>query len=146
MLIFVLGCDVKPSVRGGAEYDQGGNAMAVNSNRLYIPALGGIYETLSSYAELLLRGGLGVILIVHALQKFLSWFGGSGMGVLIGLLRKFGYPAPVELGYFLAITELSCDRIPDSSGGVCVRHLHGFRDALHRNDWRASIRMVQGRQ
>jgi putative oxidoreductase len=82
--------------------------MASNSPRLNIPALGGIYATLSPYAELLLRGGLGAILIVHALQKFLSWFGGSGMGVLIGLLQKFGYPAPVELGYFLAITELSC--------------------------------------
>ncbi len=79
-----------------------------NNSRLYIPALGGTYKSLSDYAELLLRGGLGVILIVHALQKFLSWFGGSGMEVLIGLLRKFGYPAPVELGYFLAITELSC--------------------------------------
>ena len=76
--------------------------------RLYIPAFDGIYKSLSPYAELLLRGGLGVILIVHAFQKFLSWFGGSGMGVLIGLLRKFGYPMPVELGYFLAITELSC--------------------------------------
>jgi uncharacterized membrane protein YphA (DoxX/SURF4 family) len=64
--------------------------MASNSPRLNIPALGGIYATLSPYAELLLRGGLGAILIVHALQKFLSWFGGSGMGILIGLLQKFG--------------------------------------------------------
>jgi putative oxidoreductase len=79
-----------------------------SKSRLYIPAFGEIYESLSPYAELLLRGGLGAILIVHALQKFLSWFGGSGMGVLIGLLQKFGYPMPVELGYFLAITELTC--------------------------------------
>ena len=79
-----------------------------SKSQLYIPGLGGIYEQLAPYAELFLRGGLGVILIVHSLQKFLSWFGGSGMGVLIGLLQKFGYPMPVELGYFLAIAELTC--------------------------------------
>ena len=79
-----------------------------DNSRLYIPALGGVYQSLSSYAELLLRGGLGVILIVHALQKFLSMFGGSGMGVLTGLLQKFGYPMPGELAYFLAIVELLC--------------------------------------
>jgi uncharacterized membrane protein YphA (DoxX/SURF4 family) len=71
-----------------------------NNSRLYIPALGGIYESLSDYAELLLRGGLGAILIVHALQKFLSWFGGSGMGVLIGLLQKFGYRCQSNLAIF----------------------------------------------
>ena len=49
-----------------------GDNMASNSPRLNIPAFGGIYATLSPYAELLLRGGLGAILIVHALQKFLS--------------------------------------------------------------------------
>jgi putative oxidoreductase len=94
-----------PRVQSGA--NDMGETMPDNS-RLYIPALGGVYQSLSSYAELLLRGGLGVILIIHALQKFLSWFGGSGMGVLIGLLQKFGYPMPTELGYFLAILELSC--------------------------------------
>ena len=79
-----------------------------NSKNLYVPSLGGIYYSLAPYAELLLRGGLGVILLMHASQKFLSWFGGSGMTVLIGLLQKFGYPMPTELGYFLAITELVC--------------------------------------
>lgn len=79
-----------------------------SKSKLYMPALASVYEPLAPFAEFLLRGGLGVILLMHALQKFLSWFGGSGMTVLIGLLQKFGYPAPVELGYFLAITELVC--------------------------------------
>lgn len=77
-------------------------------SHLYVPALGGTYKRLAPYAELLLRSGLGIILIIHAFQKFLSWFGGSGMTVLIGLLDKFGYPAPTALGYFLATTEFTC--------------------------------------
>ena len=79
--------------------------MAKNS-RLYIPALGGIYDSLSDHAEWLLRGGLGIILFVHGLQKFFGMFGGSGMGVLIGLLEKFGYTAPAALGYYVATLEL----------------------------------------
>ena len=79
-----------------------------DDSRLYVPALGGLYRAASPHAELLLRGGLGVILIVHGLQKFMGWFGGAGMTGFIGLLQKFGYPAPVELGYFLATVELSC--------------------------------------
>lgn len=79
-----------------------------SKSQLYIPALGGIYDRLAPYAELFLRGGLGIILIVHSLQKFVSWFGGSGMTGFIGLLQKFGYPMPVALGYFLAVTEFTC--------------------------------------
>jgi putative oxidoreductase len=79
--------------------------MADNSSRLYIPAFGGIYESWSPWAEWLLRGGIGVILLVHGAQKFLGWFGGAGMGGFIGALQKFGYPMPTELGYFIAIVE-----------------------------------------
>ena len=76
--------------------------MMAKNSRLYIPALGGIYDSLSDHAEWLLRGGLGIILFVHGLQKFFGMFGGSGMGVLIGLLEKFGYTAPAALGYYVA--------------------------------------------
>jgi putative oxidoreductase len=74
-------------------------------SRLYIPALGGIYEPLSPYAELLLRGGLGVILVVHGLQKFSAWFGGAGIERTAQLLEKFGYPAPLFLTYLIASLE-----------------------------------------
>jgi putative oxidoreductase len=80
--------------------------MAVDPSRFYIPALGGIYESWSAFAEWLLRAGLGSVLIVHGLQKLFGWFGGAGMEGLIGLLAKFGYPAPAALGYFLAFLEL----------------------------------------
>jgi len=80
--------------------------MAASANRLYIPALGGIYDSLSSYAELLLRAGLGAILVVHGLQKFLGWFGGAGIERTAGLLEKFGYPSPLAITYLVASVEL----------------------------------------
>ena len=79
--------------------------MSDNSPRLYIPALGGIYTTLSPYAELLLRAGMGVILIVHGLQKFFGWFGGAGIERTAQLLEKFGYPAPLFWTYVIASLE-----------------------------------------
>lgn len=72
---------------------------------LYAPALGASYVTLSPLAEWLLRGGVGIILLVHGAQKFFGMFGGSGMGGFIGALEKFGYPSPVALGYFVATVE-----------------------------------------
>jgi putative oxidoreductase len=79
--------------------------MVTNSSRLYAPALGGIYDNWSALAEWLLRGGTGIILLVHIGQKFLGMFGGAGMGGFIGALEKFGYPSPVALGYFVATVE-----------------------------------------
>jgi len=37
-----------------------------SKSRLYIPAFGGLYESLSPYAELLLRAGLGAILVCRS--------------------------------------------------------------------------------
>jgi putative oxidoreductase len=80
--------------------------MAASANRLYMPAFGGIYDSLSPYAELLLRAGLGAILVVHGLQKFLGWFGGAGIERTAGLLEKFGYPSPLAITYLVACVEL----------------------------------------
>jgi putative oxidoreductase len=77
----------------------------VSKSRLYIPALGQTYESLAPYAELLLRAGLGAILVVHGLQKFFGWFGGAGIERTAQLLEKFGYPAPIFLTYLIASLE-----------------------------------------
>jgi len=79
--------------------------MTDRSSRLYIPALGGIYETWSALAGFLLRAGLGLILLIHGLQKFFAWVGGAGMERFIGLLEKFGYPLATLLGYYIACLE-----------------------------------------
>jgi len=76
-----------------------------SKSRLYIPGLGVIYESLAPYSELLLRAGLGVILVVHGLQKFFGWFGGAGIARTAQLLEKFGYPAPLFLTYLIASVE-----------------------------------------
>ena len=78
--------------------------MSSNS-RLYIPALDGIYKSLSPHAEFLLRAGLGAILVVHGLQKFFGWFGGAGIERTAQLLAKFGYPSPLLLTYLVASVE-----------------------------------------
>ncbi len=76
-----------------------------SKSRFYIPALDGIYESLSPLAEWLLRAGLGAILVVHGLQKFFGWFGGAGIERTAGLLEKFGYPSPLLLTYLIACVE-----------------------------------------
>jgi putative oxidoreductase len=78
--------------------------MVVKSE-LYIPALGETYKSLAPYAELLLRAGLGAILVIHGLQKFFAWFGGAGIERTSQLLEKFGYPAPLFLTYVIASVE-----------------------------------------
>jgi putative oxidoreductase len=80
--------------------------MAAKSKHLYIPALGEIYESLSPFAEFLLRAGLGAILVVHGLQKFIGWFGGAGIERTAQLLAKFGYPEPLAITYLVACVEL----------------------------------------
>lgn len=79
--------------------------MEGRSSRLYVPTLGGIYEACSSFAEFLLRAGLGLILLIHGLQKFFGLVGGAGMERFIGLLEKFGYPLTTLLGYYIACLE-----------------------------------------
>jgi putative oxidoreductase len=77
-----------------------------SKSQLYIPALGDTYESLSPYAEWLLRAGLGAILIVHGFQKFFAWFGGAGIDRTAALLEKFGYPSPLAITYLVACVEL----------------------------------------
>jgi putative oxidoreductase len=75
-------------------------------SRLYVPSLRATYETWSPHVEWLLRVGLGIVLIVHSLQKFLGIRGGLAMAPFIRLLTDYGYPAPDTLANLLAAFEL----------------------------------------
>ena len=61
------------------------------STRYYFPALGGIYQKLEPFALLILRIGIGIILIPHGAQKFFGWFGGMGYEKFVALFNTLGY-------------------------------------------------------
>jgi putative oxidoreductase len=82
----------------------GGFAMAA-SPRLYIPALGGIYEKLMPFALPILRVGLGLILIPHGAQKFFGWFGGMGYEKFVALFNTLGYKPGILWLTLVALTE-----------------------------------------
>jgi putative oxidoreductase len=80
----------------------GGN-MA--STRYYVPALGGIYEKLTPFALLILRVGIGAILIPHGAQKFFGAFGGMGFEKFTALFNQLGYRPGVLWVTLVALTE-----------------------------------------
>lgn len=56
----------------------------VPSQRLIIPALGGIYSSLHDFAETLLRVVAGVALVTHGAGKIVDPFGAAGMVESLG--------------------------------------------------------------
>ena len=60
-------------------------------SQYYVPGLGRLYEGLDTWAHLLVRVALGLVLIPHGAQKLFGWFGGPGMAGFSGALQKFGY-------------------------------------------------------
>jgi putative oxidoreductase len=74
--------------------------------RLFIPALGGIYDGLSTLAHAVLRIALGAILIPHGLQKLFGAFGGMGLEKNAALFDKIGYAPGIFWGTLVGCTEL----------------------------------------
>lgn len=79
--------------------------MAKGTSRYYIPALGEIYANLYDWAAVILRVGLGLILIPHGMQKLFGVFAGPGMTNFAALLAKLGYPMPTGFAWLIALTE-----------------------------------------
>ena len=75
------------------------------SSRYYIPALGPLYANTYDWASLILRVGLGAILIPHGMQKLFGTFAGPGMTNFAALLGKLGYPMPEFWAWAIALTE-----------------------------------------
>jgi putative oxidoreductase len=74
-------------------------------SRLYIPALGGIYDSLWNFVELILRVGAGLLLVPHGLWK-LGYLGGPGLTGVGGFLGKFGYVPSAFWAIVLTIVEI----------------------------------------
>ena len=79
--------------------------MAEATQRLYIPALGGIYSAVSDFAEPILRIGLGGILIPHGCQKLFGLFGGMGLSANAALFERLGYSPGMFWGTLVGLTE-----------------------------------------
>ena len=80
--------------------------MAEATQRLYIPALGGIYSAVSEFAEPILRIALGGILIPHGCQKLFGMFGGMGFTANAALFDRIGYTPGIFWGTLVGCTEL----------------------------------------
>jgi putative oxidoreductase len=79
--------------------------MPAQSPRLYIPALGRIYERFSPCAEVALRICLGAILIPHGCQKLFGWFGGAGLARVATGFENIGYKPGLLWAIVVALTE-----------------------------------------
>jgi putative oxidoreductase len=86
--------------------------MAMNSNRLYVPALGSWYSFFDPYMLPMLRIILGLILIPHGCQKAFGWFGGAGFARFTQIFESIGYrPGALWLTIVILIELV---------GGICL--------------------------
>jgi len=70
-----------------------------NRNRLILPALGGVYASLSESAETLLRVVAGVALVTHGIGKVSDPFGA------VGMVEQIGFRPGVFWSPLLSFTE-----------------------------------------
>jgi len=73
--------------------------------KLYIPALGRLYDSTAEYAVPLLRITLGGILIPHGMQKLFGAFGGMGLTANAQLFERIGYHPGMFWGTLVGLTE-----------------------------------------
>jgi putative oxidoreductase len=79
--------------------------MPDNSPRLFIPALGPIYQRFSPCVEAALRIALGAILIPHGCQKLFGWFGGAGLERFATIFANIGYKPGLFWVIVVGLTE-----------------------------------------
>ena len=72
--------------------------------RLFIPALGGVYEKLEPYCWTLIRMTAGLMLVPHGWMKIFG--GGGGVEGLAGYLGKLGLEPAYPLALYIALLEL----------------------------------------
>ncbi len=87
-------------------------AEQIDRSRLYIPALGGLYDGLNNLAYPILRFAGGALLVPHGWAKII---GGTAAkydanGALVGgtaaFMAKLNFPAPEFLAYYIGVLEL----------------------------------------
>ena len=74
---------------------------AINRNKLYVPAAGGLYERLGPLSYTLIRVALGLILIPHGFSKlFLADAVPASRNFV-----NFGWAYPLAWAYFIGVLE-----------------------------------------
>lgn len=74
----------------------------IDSSRLIIPGLAGLYSSISPYSYSIIRFIAGAILVYHGYGKL---FGGIIQGVADHVIVPLGLPMPLAWAYFLGILE-----------------------------------------
>jgi putative oxidoreductase len=74
----------------------------IDSTRLIIPGLAGLYQSIAPYSYAIIRFCAGAVLIYHGYGKL---FGGNVAGVADHVVTPLGLPMPMAWAYFLAILE-----------------------------------------
>lgn len=83
--------------------------QAIDREKLVIPGLSSLYESLSPYAYVIVRFALGAIMIPHGYGKL---FGPVATGIATRLFTPWGLPAPLTVAYGLGVLEFF--------GGACI--------------------------
>ena len=83
-----------------------------SSTKLYVPALGRLYEALTPYAYPLLRFSAGAIVFPHGCQKLLGLFGGAGIAGTAAFFEKIGIVPAYPMAVLVTVVEFF--------GGACV--------------------------
>ena len=111
----------------------------INSARLIIPGLAGLYESIAPYSYALVRFIAGAILILHGYNKL---FVTGVQGVADHVVTVLGLPMPLAWAYFIGILECFggaalADRLPDPADRVPAddrihrHHVLALRQRLH---------------
>jgi len=74
----------------------------IDSTRLIIPELAGLYQSIAPYSYAIIRFAAGAILIYHGYNKL---FGGIIGMVAQNVVTRLGLPDPLAWAYFLGILE-----------------------------------------
>jgi len=80
----------------------GNSEGQVDSTRLIIPGLAGLYASVSPYSYAVIRFAAGAVLVYHGYTKL---FGGTVQGVADHVIAALGLPMPLAWAYFLGILE-----------------------------------------
>lgn len=80
----------------------GNSEGQIDTTRLIIPGLAGLYAGIAPYSYALIRFIAGAILIYHGYGKL---FGGNIAGVAEHVVAPMGLPMPMAWAYFLGILE-----------------------------------------